>query len=1147
MDQVPASTSSASISNQLWNSSWVWTCRALYCPFVQHISRGSLPYDVYQDYKAQDIFFLIHYERAFLAGAELCNGLDQAPSLQSSLKEFFLLNAKQVAEERISVYGPSDVETAHMTRATAAYVKLLQKHSRRSLAELLTCLLPCGRLYAHIGQEIGRAHQVFKPHIPSYLTKWIETYGSTSFEEEVRKSEQLLDLLYHVFPQHSTSSALFPVPLEYDSLEECLARVYRDAVELEFHFFDAFSSDLFMSAPSCVGKFPRLRFLVDFDQTITIKDTVEELPLAAFRARTSNASLIDGSPSAVKWQQAVSTYMTRFGFFLDHELRNEPSFSSFCSSLEAFETEMMVPIIEQRFLAGLSDDVITQVAHSLGDGVRRDFLSFYRLALTRGGHAFSVVSLHWSSKLIEKCLKNVGAPPQKVHSNRLVMGSSPTGEELSTGDIECAVIHGGHKERVVKEYVANAAASGEVVVYVGDSLHDVQAALAADIGILLCRDCVSLSSSVEQVCAKYDVELCPLFAAFPPWLSVGNIGAVANRLFVASSWIEILSWYKHSFLSESSTPIVMSVAGSDSCGGAGIQADIKACEEAGCYCATAITAVTAQSTSGVTTVHNIPPEAVKEQILTSLLDVNERLVIKTGMLPSAECILAVSDAVRQRREGLPGNLLVDVRHCDCMYERTYSRVLPLVVDPVMVTTLGAPLSSNDAVRTLVSELIPLATVLTPNLAEAHLLLGEEFTSSVIAKCVDTSLTKRYMIDICRRLSQLGPCFVLLKGGHLSEQNASIDVLYERETDTAVLVLENERIPGTNTHGTGCTLASSVAAHLAKGYDVEDAVKRACKYVHTCIARSHDLLIGLGTVGSMRHSRRPATLNHAVSIDLKLYAITDSEMIRSNGISLETAVEQAILGGATVVQLREKSGDTRDIIERGRIVQGVCRRYRVPFIVNDRVDVALALDADGLHLGQTDMDITTARSLLGQDVVIGISARSLEEVWAGEQGGADYAGVGAVFDTQTKTDSEAIGIDNLKEICAGSTIPIVAIGGLNLSNVSQVVQAGCKGVAVISALFGGQDIQEQAHLLSHAVSMSRLETVPFDHSLPPRKEASNYDRREIGCCYDPLQYELSNPRAALHRHLWEVVDCVHSHHPLVVCLTNLVSMDIMAVR
>lgn len=190
--------------------------------------------------------------------------------------------------------------------------------------------------------------------------------------------------------------------------------------------------------------------------------------------------------------------------------------------------------------------------------------------------------------------------------------------------------------------------------------------------------------------------------------------------------------------------------------------------------------------------------------------------------------------------------------------------------------------------------------------------------------------------------------------------------------------------------------------------------------------------------------------------LLLYAVTDRSWL--NGRTLYEQVEDALKGGATFIQLREKKLDKEDFLKEAIEIQALCRQYHVPFVINDDVDIALQIDADGVHVGQSDMEAGDVRTKLGPDKIIGVSAQTVEQAVLAEQRGADYLGVGAVFPTGSKDDADDISHDTLQAICEAVQIPVIAIGGISKNNVLQLKGRGICGIAVISAIFAQPDIQ-----------------------------------------------------------------------------------------
>jgi thiamine-phosphate pyrophosphorylase len=193
-------------------------------------------------------------------------------------------------------------------------------------------------------------------------------------------------------------------------------------------------------------------------------------------------------------------------------------------------------------------------------------------------------------------------------------------------------------------------------------------------------------------------------------------------------------------------------------------------------------------------------------------------------------------------------------------------------------------------------------------------------------------------------------------------------------------------------------------------------------------------------------------------NLCLYAITDRTWLGER--TLAQVVEEAILGGATFIQLREKNVEYDEFLKAAIEVKIVTDKYNVPFVINDNVDIAVAVGADGAHIGQGDEEIKIAREKLGPDKIIGLSAGTLEEAIKAEQNGADYLGVGAVFNTTTKHNTRTISSEALKEICRTVKIPVVAIGGISKENILELKGAGIAGVSVVSAIFAQGDIKHE---------------------------------------------------------------------------------------
>jgi len=194
----------------------------------------------------------------------------------------------------------------------------------------------------------------------------------------------------------------------------------------------------------------------------------------------------------------------------------------------------------------------------------------------------------------------------------------------------------------------------------------------------------------------------------------------------------------------------------------------------------------------------------------------------------------------------------------------------------------------------------------------------------------------------------------------------------------------------------------------------------------------------------------------------LYAVTDRAWVGKQ--SLYEQVESALKGGATCVQLREKELDDAAFLKEAIEISALCKQYGVPFFINDNVEIAIACHADGIHVGQEDMEAAQVRQRVGENMIIGVSVHSVEEALEAVQNGADCLGVGAMFSTSTKTDVDLLPKETLRDICAAVDIPVVAIGGIGKTNIAQLAGTGVDGVALVSAIFAAEDIESECRLL-----------------------------------------------------------------------------------
>ncbi len=496
----------------------------------------------------------------------------------------------------------------------------------------------------------------------------------------------------------------------------------------------------------------------------------------------------------------------------------------------------------------------------------------------------------------------------------------------------------------------------------------------------------------------------------------------------------------------------LTIAGSDSGGGAGIQADLKTFHSLGVFGMSAITAVTWQNTLGVTGYRSLAPEEVAEQIRLVITDIGVDSA-KTGMLGDAGIIGAVAQAIHDLRPVVFG-------------------LSNLVVDPVMIAKGGHALLDPKAVEALRKLLLPLARVVTPNLPEAVALTGVR-----IAGLED-------MKEAARCLVEMGATAAVIKGGHLS--GPARDLLYD---GSVFFELEGERVQTRHTHGTGCTFSAALAAFLARGFDLAGAAAEAKRYISWAIRDSLEIGHGHGPTnhwaypGLARAPQPPGVhpaaatgasdprLRNLAALDLaarlKLYLVTGPELSRGRGQA--EVVSEAIKGGVTCVQLRDKTSSTTELCRAGRELAEICRRAGVLFIVNDRADVAAAVGADGVHLGQDDLDPREARRILGPGKIIGVTCETADEARRAEEAGAGYLGAGPVYATPTKADAgEPYGPAVIEKISRVVRLPVVGIGGIAPGRAAPVIAAGAAGVAVVSAIAGAEHPSRVAAALSEEI-------------------------------------------------------------------------------
>ncbi len=468
--------------------------------------------------------------------------------------------------------------------------------------------------------------------------------------------------------------------------------------------------------------------------------------------------------------------------------------------------------------------------------------------------------------------------------------------------------------------------------------------------------------------------------------------------------------FPHSLWNHATTPrpFVLTIAGSDPGGGAGVQADLRTFSALGAVGVSVVTALTVQNSHGVQSVHPIKASLVAAQLEVILADARPD-AIKIGMLGGAEQVQVVADILRRTRQD------------------------NIVLDPVLASTNGVPLLDKGGRALLVSELVPVCSLVTPNQ------------------------------DEWRALPGLDSIPVLLKGGHLPGD--PIDVLITSSGETR---FPGPRIDTPHTHGTGCLLSSAIAAFLAHGQLLPAAVGEAKRLLTqalqspTMAGSGRGYPDALSAAGWNPSSFKP-THTQRLALLRGLYVLTDPALRPDR--TAEDVTVAALRGGARIVQLRDKTRSTPELIALARRLVALTRPANALLIINDRVDVALASDADGVHLGPDDMHPRDARQLLGPQRLVGISVSTVQEAQELAED-ASYLGVGAIFGTATKHDTgPAVGLERLREIrSAFPHLPLVAIGGIDNSNIQSIADAGADAAAVVSAVLLAPDMQSAVSAL-----------------------------------------------------------------------------------
>jgi len=474
----------------------------------------------------------------------------------------------------------------------------------------------------------------------------------------------------------------------------------------------------------------------------------------------------------------------------------------------------------------------------------------------------------------------------------------------------------------------------------------------------------------------------------------------------------------------------LTIAGSDSGGGAGIQADLKTFAALGVYGSSVITAITAQNTRGVINSAGIATTLVDEQLEAVLSDIGAD-AIKTGMLYDDDIVQAIVNRLK------------------------FYKVPCLVVDPVMVATSGDTLLNYRGIDALRDKLLPQAAFITPNREEASALCGFYIESA------------QDLPKAAREIHHMGADFVIITG--IQEGGQCIDYCYDGSEFNRII---GPIIETANTHGTGCSYSAALTAYVARGASAWTAVSMAKKFVVSGLRYAYQVGKGRGPLNHLA-AFFPGKLDDQYILEIRASAfhdwgnrppLYDKPLLNviiggplCEGQDYAELTRIAVANGASLIQLREKDWDTRQLVDTAVNMARVCHEHGALFVVNDRVDVAAASGADGVHIGQDDLNPFMARALLGPEKIIGVSAGNITEALAAVADGADYLGVGPVYPTASKEcRNDAGGPELVAEITARVPVPIIAIGGITPENTRPLIKAGAVGVAVISAILAATD-------------------------------------------------------------------------------------------
>lgn len=457
--------------------------------------------------------------------------------------------------------------------------------------------------------------------------------------------------------------------------------------------------------------------------------------------------------------------------------------------------------------------------------------------------------------------------------------------------------------------------------------------------------------------------------------------------------------------------VVLSIAGSDSCSGAGIQADLKTLQALGAYACTAITATTAQNTQGVKAIHAVSETALRDQI-NAVLDDCEVSCIKLGMLVHAPHIETVHQVLKN-----------------------FSGVV--IADPVMCATSGDTLSDESFTQAYIEKIIPHATLLTPNLPETQKLTG-----------CDVS-TYEGILHAAEKLIQFGAQSVLIKGGHRDGTHCS-DYFYDGVNGFWV---NQPRIETEHHHGTGCTLSAAIAGLVSQDHSLLDAIVLANALVHAGLRQPDCIGHGRNGIGHVSWpdaqdfpwvSDKPSALPPSCAdIDnIGLYPLIDSLD------ALDICIEHQI----TCVQLRVKNTSREQAHAFYQAAIAKANRHGIRVFINDDWETAITLKTYGVHLGQEDLLTADLNAIQQAGLCLGVSAHNAYELARAYAANPSYLAMGPLFETRSKQlDYPAIGLEKLQTFIQIAPKPLVAIGGIQASQFAPLLAQGLSGVAFMEAL------------------------------------------------------------------------------------------------